>query len=64
MKINDYNDQQIACKPIFDMYRLDAGSVVKTFLASESQVTHLERDKFVLDNIIFSDYAVGENWEV
>ena len=46
------------------MYRLDAGSVVKTFLTTESQVTHLERDQFVLDNIIFSDYAVGDNWEV
>ena len=42
---------------IFDMYRFDADGVVTTFVTTESLVYHLERDKFVSGNIIFSDYS-------
>ena len=46
------------------MYMSDTDSVVKTFLTTECHVTRLERDKFVPNNIIISDYTVNENWEI
>ena len=46
------------------MYMSDADSVVKTFLTTECHVTRLERDKFVPNNIIISDYTVSEKWEM
>ena len=47
------------------MRRLDADSVVTAFLTTEGYVTHLERDEFVPDNIIFSitQYERNRNWE-